>query len=71
MFSDPYLQVPSIWDFQGNSDNFLTIFPSVGTLLSSELDLVPPEVDPIEKEEAKRKRIEVLRAELQSLESKH
>ena len=71
MFSDPYLQVPSLWDFQGNSDNFSTIFPSVGTLLSSDLDLVPPAVDPIEKEkEAKRKQIEVLLAELQSLESK-
>ena len=70
LFSDPYFQIPSIWDFQGNEDNnFSTIVPSVGTLLSS--DLVPPEVDPIEKEkEAKRKQIEVLLAELQSLEAK-
>jgi hypothetical protein len=72
LFSDPYLQIPSLWDFQGNGDNnFSTIVPSVGTLLSSDLDLVPPEVDPIEKEkEAKRKQIEVLLAELQSLEAK-
>ena len=68
---DPYLQIPGLWDFQGNSDDFSTIVPSVGTLLSSDLDLVVPEVDPIEKEkEAKRKQIEVLLAELQSLEAK-
>ena len=71
LFSDPYLQIPSLWDFQGNSDNFSTIVPSVGTLLSSDLDFTPPEVDPIEKEkEAKRKQIEVLLAELQYLEAK-
>ena len=68
LFSDPYF--PSIWDFQANGDdNFSTIVPSVGTLHSSHL--VPPKVDPIEKEkEAKRKQIEVLLAELQSLEAK-
>ena len=72
LFSDPYLQIPCLWDFQGNGDDkFSAIVPSVGTLLSSDLDLVPPEVDSIEKEkEAKRKQIEVLLAELQSLESK-
>ena len=71
LFSNPYLQIPSLWDFQGNGDNeFSTIVSSVGTLLSSDLDLVS-EVDPIEKEkETKRKQIEVLLAELQSLESK-
>ena len=74
LFSDPYFQIPSLWDFQGNGDDFSTIVPSVGTLLSSDLVLpgiVPPEIDPIEKEkEAKRKQIEVLLAELQSLEGK-
>ena len=119
LYSDPYLQIPSIWDFQGNGDNnFSTIVPSVGTLFSSDLvcpevdpikekearskeiekipslwdfqgngdkfsiivpsvgtplysDLAPAEVDPIEKEkEAKRKQIEVLLTELQSLEAK-
>ena len=71
LFSDPYFQIPGLWDFQGNGDNFPTIVPSVGTLFSG--DLVPPEDDPIEKEnlkEAKRKQIEVLLAELQSLEAK-
>ena len=69
LFSNPYLQIPSLWDFQGTGDIFSTVVPSVGTLLSS--DLVPPEVDPIEMEkEAKRKQIEVLLAELQSLEAK-
>ena len=71
LLSNPYLQIPSLWDFQGNGDDniFSTVVPSVGTLLSSEL--VPPEVDPIEMEkEAKRKQIEVLLAELQSLEAK-
>ena len=68
LFSDPYLQIPNLWDFQGNSDKFSA---TVGTLLSSDLVLVPQEIDPIEKEkEAKRKQIEVLLAELQSLESK-
>jgi hypothetical protein len=67
-FFDPYFQNPGLWDFQGNGDNFSTIVPSVGTLLSN--DLVPPEMNPIEKEkEAKRKQIEVLLAELQSLEA--
>ena len=71
LFSDPYLQISRIWNFQGNSDKFSTIVPSVGTLLSSDLDLAPPEVDPIEKEkEAKRKQIQVLLAELQCLEAK-
>ena len=69
IFSDPYFQIPGLWDFQGNGDNFSTMVPSVGTLISS--DLVPSEIDPIEKEkEAKRKQIEVLLAELQSLEAK-
>ena len=69
LFSDPYFQIPSLWDFQENGDNFTTVVPSIGTLLSS--DLVPPEADPLEKEkEAKRKQIEVLLAELQSLEAK-
>ena len=74
LFSDPYFQIPSLWDFQGNGDGFSTIVPSVGTLLSSDLvlpEIVLPEIDPIEKEkEAKRKQIEVLLAELQSLEGK-
>ena len=62
-------KTPSLWNFQGNGDNFSIIVPSVGTLLSG--DLAPAEVDPIEKEkEAKRKQIEVLLAELQSLEAK-
>ena len=62
-------KTPSLWNFQGNGDNFSIIVPSVGTLLSS--DLAPAEVDPIEKEkEAKRKQIEVLLAELQSLDAK-
>ena len=74
LFSDPYFQIPSLWDFQGNGDDFSTFVPSVGTLLSG--DLVPPEIDPLEidpiekKKEAKRKQIEVLLAELQSLEGK-
>ena len=70
LFSNPYLQIPSLWDFQGNGvNNCSIVVPSVGTLLSS--DLVPPEVDPIEMEkEAKRRQIEVLLAELQSLEAK-
>ena len=69
ILSDPYFQIPSLWDFQGNGDNISTIVPSVGTLLSS--DLVPSEIDPIEMEkEAKRKQIKVLLAELQSLEAK-
>ena len=68
IFSDPYLQNPGLWDFQGNADSLSTFVPSVGSLLSS--DLVPPEIDPILKEkEAKRKQIEVLRAELQRLEA--
>ena len=66
ILSDPYFQIPSLWDFQGNGDNIST---TVGTLLSS--DLSPPEIDPIEMEkEAKRKQIKVLLAELQSLEAK-
>ena len=74
LFSDPYFQIPSLWDFQGIGDDFSTIAPSVGTLFSSDLvppEIIPPEIDPFEKEkEAKRKQIEVLLAELQSLEGK-
>ena len=67
LFSNPYLQIPSLWNFQENGDDKFST--SVGTLLSS--DLVPPEVDPIEMEkEVKRKQIEVLLAELKSLEAK-
>ena len=68
IFSDPYFQIPGLWDFQGNVDSFSTVVPSVGTLFPS--DLVAPEINPIQNEkEAKRKQIEALLAEVKRLEA--
>jgi len=66
--SDPYFQIPRLWDFQGNDDNCSTMVPSIGTLFSS--DPVPPQIDSTQNEkEAKRKQIEALRAQIQCLEA--
>jgi len=76
VLSDPlsYFQIPSLsWDFQGNDDSFPATAPSTGTLFSSNHvppQDNPPQVDPTQNEkEAKLKKIEALRAQLQNLEA--
>jgi hypothetical protein len=66
--SDSYLQVTGLWDFQGNGDSFSPIVPSIGTPFSG--NPISPQIDSTQNEkEAKRKQIEALRAQLQSLEA--
>ena len=76
VLSDPlsYFQIPSVsWELQGNVNSFPATAPSAGTLFSSDhipLQDNPPQVDPTQNEkEAKLKKIEALRVQLQNLEA--
>ena len=76
VLSDPlsYFQIPNLsWDLPGNVNSFPATVPSAGTLFSS--DHIPPQDNPPQvdltqnEKEAKLKKIEALRAQLQNLEA--